>query len=387
MNYKISILMPTYNDQSTIIEALDSVRTQTYVDWELVIINDGSTDQTEQIVRDYINEHQLRPQITYLHQSNQDQLRALLNGMKQTTGDLVMFLHSDDKLLDDQVLERVVRDFSGDAILYNLQLADENMQPTRIARLPRIVGLEQTMSRILLFLGRNIYFDTFVASREYFETWLKTSYLTWNMPFYFKLQDGQVMMADLKGIDDQVMAYRLHSANYNQSQLGKLNVLNGELRTAATLMASYHIPAYKVQFYWSRFLNKIGIKYQPLYHRQPQQKPEVVIRFILDKAFANGQWRDNQHLAALDGFYQNRATTQRTIKLEIPADEFIYLGCDMRKFNNDVLKGNLSDFYQEILSEMCMGFSSIICDRGDKKKVDDLVKFLCIDGFVEIIVK
>lgn len=372
--------MPTYNDQATIFEALDSVRTQTYTNWELVIINDGSTDHTEQLVKGYISEHQLQSQITYLCQSNQDQLRALLNGMKRMTGDLVMFLHSDDKLLDDQALERVVRDFSGEAILYNLQLSDENMRPTRIARLPRIVGLEQTISRVLLFLGRNIYFDTFVASREYFETWLKTSYLTWNMPFYLKLQNDQIMMADLKGVDDQIMAYRLHSANYNQSQLGKLNVLNGELRTAVTLMANYCIPAYKLQFYWSRFLNKVGINHQPLYYRRPQRNPEVVIRFILEKTFANGKWRDNQYLAALDGFYQNRATTERTIKLEIPADEFIYLGCDMRRFNQDIINNRLSPFYRQLLKEMKQGFAAVDCDNP---RIDQVLMFLAIKPWVK----
>ena len=50
---KVSIIMPTYNDGISIKETLDSVMCQTYENWELVIVNDGSTDETETVIKEY----------------------------------------------------------------------------------------------------------------------------------------------------------------------------------------------------------------------------------------------------------------------------------------------------------------------------------------------
>ena len=51
---KISVLMPTYNDSKTIMEAMNSIVSQSYDYWELMVIDDGSSDETKDIVNNYI---------------------------------------------------------------------------------------------------------------------------------------------------------------------------------------------------------------------------------------------------------------------------------------------------------------------------------------------
>ena len=51
--------MPTYNDKDSIVETFDSVINQTYTNWELIIIDDGSTDNTEEVIKNYIEKHSL----------------------------------------------------------------------------------------------------------------------------------------------------------------------------------------------------------------------------------------------------------------------------------------------------------------------------------------
>ena len=92
------------------------------------------------------------------------------------------------------------------------------------------------------------------------------SYLIWNMPFWANLSEKADML-DVKNVDFPMLKYRLHSGNYINNEIGKLNVINGELRTVTRLMEFYNIPMYKTQFYIYRIFNKLKLasNFSPLY--------------------------------------------------------------------------------------------------------------------------
>ena len=105
---KISVLMPSYNDAESIIETLDSLIAQTYKDWQLIIIDDGSSDNTKEVVASYKRKKDLNNQIQYIKQTNQDQLNAIKNGCQYINGDYVYILHSDDLLADKYVFQKAI---------------------------------------------------------------------------------------------------------------------------------------------------------------------------------------------------------------------------------------------------------------------------------------
>jgi glycosyltransferase involved in cell wall biosynthesis len=100
---KVSIIMPAYNSALYIEESIKSVLAQTYTDWELIIIDDGSTDNTEHIVRRCAATN---PKIFYYKQSNQGQAIARNKGIDLSSGHLIAFLDSDDLWLPG-TLERL----------------------------------------------------------------------------------------------------------------------------------------------------------------------------------------------------------------------------------------------------------------------------------------
>ena len=115
-NVKFSIILTVYNGEEYIDEAIQSVLNQTYHNYELIIINDGSTDQTNQIVKGY--EHSC---IKIITKQNEGVSTARNIGMTYASGDYLMFIDSDDKLRVDalEVLYTYIKKYtSADLIIY-----------------------------------------------------------------------------------------------------------------------------------------------------------------------------------------------------------------------------------------------------------------------------
>lgn len=96
MNLKVSVIIPTYNRAHTIKVALDSVLNQTYSNWECLVIDDGSTDNTEILMSDYIRQDN---RIKYLIRPGFKTKGAATCrniGLDHITGDYIQFLDSDD---------------------------------------------------------------------------------------------------------------------------------------------------------------------------------------------------------------------------------------------------------------------------------------------------
>ena len=87
----ISIIIPTFNRAIIIESTIKSVLNQNFKDWELIIVDDGSTDNTKQVIGTFED-----PRIKYIYQENAERGAARNNGVKQSKGDYVFFLDSDD---------------------------------------------------------------------------------------------------------------------------------------------------------------------------------------------------------------------------------------------------------------------------------------------------
>ncbi|MBI4341881.1 MAG: glycosyltransferase [Candidatus Omnitrophica bacterium] len=100
----VSVLMATYNRAAFLPQAIESVLAQTYPHWELVIINDGSTDNTRQIVESF----QARDaRIRYVYQANQGLAASRHHGVRLCRGKYIAFLDDDDLYLPDKLEQQV----------------------------------------------------------------------------------------------------------------------------------------------------------------------------------------------------------------------------------------------------------------------------------------
>ena len=108
---KFTIIIPNYNKEEYLDECLTSVYNQTYKNYEVIVIDDGSTDNSLEIIKKY-NPDKL------LH-TNQLQAGGTRNaGIKVATGEYIIFLDSDDYLTDNQVLENLANTINDEDLIF-----------------------------------------------------------------------------------------------------------------------------------------------------------------------------------------------------------------------------------------------------------------------------
>src|SRR3990167_9337853 len=103
---KISVVMPTYNRGHVIQNAVRSIVDQTFKEWELIIVDDGSSDSTKRVVESFAN-----PRIKYFKLEHTGHITKIRNfGNQQASGDIIVVQDSDDQSLQDR-LEEIMRAF------------------------------------------------------------------------------------------------------------------------------------------------------------------------------------------------------------------------------------------------------------------------------------
>lgn len=115
VGFMITVFTPAYNRADLLPRLYDSLKAQTCRDFEWVVVDDGSTDGTEAVVRGFVEEGLL--DIRYFRQENGGKLRAINRGVKEAKGELFFIVDSDDYLPKDSIMDicRVWEDVKEDS--------------------------------------------------------------------------------------------------------------------------------------------------------------------------------------------------------------------------------------------------------------------------------
>lgn len=101
---EVSIILATYNRANLIRGSVDSVICQSFTNWELIIVDDGSTDDTYNLIKDYQKNHQ---NIRYLRHSHKKLPLTRNAGIQASIGNYITFIDSDDTYLQDHIILRI----------------------------------------------------------------------------------------------------------------------------------------------------------------------------------------------------------------------------------------------------------------------------------------
>lgn len=154
-NHVVSIIIPTFNRAQLIQETLQSVILQSYKYWECIIVDDGSKDNTEEIVKRFVK-NDFRFQFHHRPENRLKGANSCRNyGLENSKGDYIMFLDSDDIIEDFCLQERIykINEITGtDILIRDTSLLEENQkQRFTINKDPKLYTVENYLKMFLQY--------------------------------------------------------------------------------------------------------------------------------------------------------------------------------------------------------------------------------------------
>lgn len=118
MEKKISVIIPVYNSEKYICRCIESILNQTYKNIEIICIDDGSNDNSKELILNFVNK---TDNVFYFYEKNQGPSYARNNGIKHASGEYITFIDSDDSLTDEKCFEECITKInSKDIIIFDV---------------------------------------------------------------------------------------------------------------------------------------------------------------------------------------------------------------------------------------------------------------------------
>ena len=168
MSEMISISVPVYNAEKYILETMDSVLAQTYSDWELLLVDDLSSDRSAEIIARYA-EKEKDFRIRLIRQtSNQGAACARNRGLMEARGRYIAYLDADDIWMPEKLEHELafLREKGAAFVFTGYEFADENGAGLgKVVRVPETLSYRQALSNTTIFTT-TVMFDTEKIPRE-----------------------------------------------------------------------------------------------------------------------------------------------------------------------------------------------------------------------------
>lgn len=146
---KISIVIAVYNNEKYLPKAVESVEKQGYDEYEIIVVDDGSTDRTPYIADELASRN---PKIKVIHQENQWIYASFNNGIACATGDYIYILNSDDKLMDGalKLMAQKVEEYNHPDIIWTVVVISECDENQNIIRYDLAKAIDKVQEEIFL---------------------------------------------------------------------------------------------------------------------------------------------------------------------------------------------------------------------------------------------
>lgn len=234
MEGKVSIIVPVYNAEKYVLETVACVKAQTYANWELLLVEDGSTDTSRQTLYK-IQEESPDERIKVILQENSGAAMARNRGLAEASGRYIAFLDADD-IWEEEKLEKQLAFMEEKQAAFSFtgyEFADENGKGTgKIVRVPDTVCYKQALKNTTIFTS-TVMFDTAGIAKDKLK-----------MP-YIKSEDTALWFRVLRegflayGLNENLVRYRRPPVSLSSNKLEALRRIWNLYRKAEGLSVAY----------------------------------------------------------------------------------------------------------------------------------------------------
>lgn len=274
----ISIVIPTFNCGKYICQAIESGLSQTYKNFEIIVVDDGSTDDTKSVLQPYIESGKIR----YIYQENQGPGAARNRGIQEARGEYIAFLDSDDEWMPERLersllfLKKNSYDWVCSAFCRKVRGAGQ----VEIRRLDERSLADNGCDIFLLkngvfyFSSVNIHMNTILAKKECFERvgLFNEQFRNgedWDM--WLRFEEG-----GLKGgyLDEPLAYYMIRKEGITKSGQGKQ--IDYHLQLAVKHAHILGLNRFKIRF----SLGDVYFKYADIYFNERKNYPKALFHIL-----------------------------------------------------------------------------------------------------------
>lgn len=258
---KISIIIPNYNNEKYILECLNSILSQDYLNKEIIIVDDGSTDGSLKIIEDFVSANK-KEKIYLVHQNNLNAAIARNKGIEMASGEYVLFFDSDDVLAEGalRAFSDAFLEFDTDLVIGNFATINErgeNVGETIFTKKTVLLNVKNNFDRLADF-------SPVPMNKMYKMDVIKKNNIFWgnvkigqDLDFYLKYL---LVCNKVVALDKNVYNYRLSNNSISRSydfrifdivntffDIEKFYVQNGEDKTYKKYLPFQMLKHYDIQ--------------------------------------------------------------------------------------------------------------------------------------------
>lgn len=234
MGEKVSIIVPVYNAENYIRETVECVKAQTYQNWELWLVDDGSTDKSRSILEELEKDD---ARIHVCEQENGGAARARNCGMAKAEGRFAAYLDADDLWSPDKLEKQLAFMAEKDAAFSftGYEFADEKGRGTgKIVRVPKTIRYKQALKNTTIFTS-TVMFDTAKLAKEKLKMPIIKSEDT---ALWFQVLRGGVTAY---GLNENLVRYRRPANSLSSNKLEAIRRIWALYRQSEGLSVPYSL--------------------------------------------------------------------------------------------------------------------------------------------------
>ena len=267
---KISVITASYNYEEYIKETIESVINQTFSDWEMIIVDDGSKDNSVEVIKSYCEKDERIKLLQHENGENKGLVETIRLGVKEAKGEWIVFLESDDTISPDYMAEKIkiaeentnIKFIFNDVNLFGEESAIKEIYDEYFVEFYKTMpNLKTRQDYIDAFKTKNIVptFSVVMMKKEIFETLKFDSVVSQWIDYYLWTQLAPKY--DFYYLPQKLTNWRMHKSSYNNKKTSSYkgvvfldvqiadNLSEGKYKLWHRIRASYlYMRAFKRKF-------------------------------------------------------------------------------------------------------------------------------------------